>query len=225
MGDVFAGQGNERIPHCQAGRVAFRMVGPDWHRRCYAVGHSHTTRTETNQFGRIRPENQHTMIKSVSALFAIVLLGTISAQAKTLKVPSDEFPVASVSIPDSWEPEEINNGVAGTSEDGAVYLAVVAVGNEKGMNAEIDDTFAMLKEHNVELDQDSKKENKFKVNGFDAEEMLFQGKDEDGPAAVSITFVTIKDKIIVMTYWVSTEDEKKHQEEVGKIVKSLKASS
>ena len=165
------------------------------------------------------------MIKSAFTILSIVLLGTISAHAKTMKVPSDEFPIASIDIPDSWEPDEITNGVAGTSDDGAVYLAVVAVGNEKGMNAEIDDTFAMLKEHNVELDKDSKKENKFKVNGLDAEEMLFQGKDEDGAAAVSITFVTIKDKIIVMTYWVSTEDEKKHQAEVGKIVKSLKPAA
>ena len=63
------------------------------------------------------------------------------------------------------------------------------------------------------------------LNGLDADELLFQGKDEDGAAAVSITFVPIKDKVIVLTYWVSTEDEKSHQEEVGKIVKSLKPSS
>jgi hypothetical protein len=158
-------------------------------------------------------------------LLLVASLGVISAHAKTLKVPNDESPVASIDIPDDWEPDEIDNGVAGTSDDGAVYLAVVAVGSEKGMNAEIDDTFAMLKEHKVDLDQSTKKENKFKINGLDAEEMLFQGKDEDGPAAVSITFVPIKDKLLVLTYWVSTSDEKKHQEEVGKILKSLKPSS
>ncbi len=38
-------------------------------------------------------------------------------------------------------------------------------------------------------------------------------------------FVTIKDKLLVLTYWVSTEDEKKHADEVGKIVGSLKATS
>lgn len=165
------------------------------------------------------------MLKTIFALLIAASISTTVAHAKSLKVPSDEFAVASINIPDTWEEEEINNGVAGTSPDGAVYLAVVAVGNEKGMNAEIDDTFAMLKEHNVELDQDSKKENKFKINGLDAEEMLFQGKDEDGAAAVSITFVPMNGKLIVLTYWVSTEDEKKHQEEVGKIVGSLKATS
>lgn len=165
------------------------------------------------------------MLKFLLTTVVVALLATASSQAKSLKVPNDEFPIASIDIPDSWEPEEVNNGVAGTSEDGAVYLSVVAVGSDKGMKAELDDTFAMLKEHDVELNQDSKKENKFKINGLDAEEMLFQGKDEDGPASVSITFVTIKDKLLVLTYWVSTDEEKKHQEEVGKIVSSLKASS
>jgi len=165
------------------------------------------------------------MFKLLLSAVVIALCAATSAQAKTLKVPSDEFPIASINIPDSWEPEEVNNGVAGTSEDGAVYLSVVAVGSDKGMKAELDDTFAMLKEHDVDLDQASKKENKFKINGLDAEEMVFQGKDEDGAASVSITFVTIKDKLLVVTYWVSTEEEKKHEEEVGKIVGSLKATS
>jgi hypothetical protein len=125
-------------------------------------------------------------------------------------------------VPKDWEADTIENGVVGTSPDGAVYLAVVAVGNEKGMNAEIDSTFAMLQEQKVELDESSKKENKFKINGLEAQELLFEGKDADGPAAVSITFVTIKDKLIVFTYWVSTADEAKHQQTVGKIVNSLK---
>ena len=162
------------------------------------------------------------MIKSLFAVIAIASLSLASAHAKTVQVPNEDFAIASVTIPDSWEPEEINNGVAGTSPDKAVYLAIVGVGSDKGVNAEIDDTFAMLKEHNVELDQSSKKENKFKVNGLDAEEMLFKGKDEDGPASVSITFIPVKDKLLVLTYWVTTEKEKKNQEGVAKILNSIK---
>ncbi|MEP6809455.1 MAG: histidine kinase [Chthoniobacterales bacterium] len=162
------------------------------------------------------------MIKPFSTFLLAAILCTVSAQAKTMKVPA-ESSVASITFPDSWNPEEIDHGVAAQSSDDAVYMAVVAVASEKGMNAEIDDTFAMLKEHKVELDQSTKKENKFKVGGFDAEEMLFQGKDEDGPTAVSITFVPVKDHVVVITYWVSTADEEGHQKEVGEIVNSLKA--
>src|SRR5947209_13429308 len=162
------------------------------------------------------------MTKAILTLLIVGSLSTISAQAKTMKVPNDDFAIASINIPDSWEPEEITNGVAGTSPDRAVYLSVVAVGSDKGMKAEIDDTFEMLKEHKVDLDESSKKENKFKINDLEAEEMLYQGKDEDGPAAVSITFVPVKEKLLVLTYWVSTDKEKKHADEVSKIVQSLK---
>lgn len=162
------------------------------------------------------------MKKYLVTLLAAAALTTLSAHAKTMKLPDDEKAVATITIPDSWDPGEIENGAVGQSEDDAVYLAAVAVSSKKGMDAEIEDTFKMLKEHNVELDESTKKENKFKVNGMDAEELLFQGKDEDGPAAVSICFVPMKDSVVVLTYWVTTSKEAKHQAEVGKIVNSLK---
>jgi hypothetical protein len=75
------------------------------------------------------------------------------------------------------------------------------------------------------LDDTTKKENKFKVGSLDATELLFQGKDDDGPTAVSIVFIPIKDKMIIATYWVETAKEKEHQKEVGTIINSLKAGS
>jgi PsbP-like protein len=164
-------------------------------------------------------------MKTLLTLLTLAILGTISAEAKTFKLPDDDFAIASIDMPDSWKPKEIDGGVAGQSPDDAVYLSVVAVGSEKGMNAEIDDTFEMLKSHNVELDESTKKEQKFKIGNLDATELLYQGKDDDGPAAISIVFVPIKDKLIIMTYWVTTAKEKEHQAAVGKIVNSLKAGS
>jgi hypothetical protein len=164
-------------------------------------------------------------MKKLLIAIAIAFLGTIPVDAKTFKLPNEDFAIASIDIPDSWNPKEFDNGVSGQSADDAVYISVVAVGSEKGMQAEIEDTFDMLKKDNVTLDESTKKENKFKVGGFDATELLYQGKDEDGPAAISITFVPIKDKLVIFTYWVTTAKEKEHLEEVGKIVNSLKASS
>src|SRR5438309_6744362 len=105
------------------------------------------------------------MIKSVFALIALSALIAVPTFAKTLKLPNDEFPIASITFPNDWEPEEVTNGVAGQSPDTAVYLAAVAVGSEKGMKAELDDTFDFLKEHNVNLDKSTKKESKFTLNG------------------------------------------------------------
>ena len=163
-------------------------------------------------------------MKHLLAVFTLALIPFV-AQAKTVKLPNDEFAIASIDIPSAWEPEEINNGVACNSPDKSVFVSVVAVGSDKGMNAELEDTFGMLKEHNVQLDDSTKKENKFKIGDLDADELLYQGKDEDGPCGVSITFVPIKDKVLVLTYWVTTSKEKEHQEEVGKIINSIKPTS
>lgn len=163
------------------------------------------------------------MKNSIFTVIATSLLLAIPAFAKTIKLPNDDFAIASITFPDDWESEEIDKGVAGQSPDTAVFLAAVAVGSEKGMEAELDDTFDMLKEHNVDLDESTKKENKFKLNGVDVEELIYHGKDEDGPCSISISFMPIKDKVVVLTYWVTTAKEKKHQAEVGKILQSLKA--
>lgn len=165
------------------------------------------------------------MTKTILALVALLPLLSVPAFAKTAKLPNDEFAVASITMPDDWEPEEVNNGVAGQSPDTAVYLAAVAVGSEKGMKAELEDTFEFLKDHKVELDPASKKDDKFKIGDIDVEGMTYQGKDEDGPTAISIAFVPIKDKVIVLTYWVTLAKEKEHVEEVAKILKSIKATS
>jgi hypothetical protein len=164
------------------------------------------------------------LTKSLLTLLATIACAAV-ADAKTFQIPNEEAPVAYVTFPDTWNPEEITDGVAGNSPDEAVFLAAVAVSSEKGMEAELDDTFEMLKEHKVELDPSTKKENKFEINGLEANELLFQGRDDDGPTAVSITFVTIKDKLVVLTYWVSVADEAKHQADVMKIVRSLKPVS
>jgi len=164
-------------------------------------------------------------MKTLLTLIAVALPATISADAKTFKLPNEDFAIASIDLPDSWNPKTVDNGVWGQSSDDAVYISVVAVGTEKGMQGEIEDTFEMLKGHNVTLDESTKKENKFKIGNLDATELLYQGKDEDGPAAISICFVPIKNKLIIFTYWVTTAKEKEHLEEVGKIVNSLKASS
>lgn len=161
-------------------------------------------------------------MKKIVLLAAVCSFIALPIFAKTFKLPNDEFAIASIDFPKDWKPEEIDNGAAGQSPDDAVYLAAVAVGSNKGMDAELEDTFAMLKEHKVKFDQSSKKENKFKLNGAEVSELIFFGEDEDGPCSVSISFIPIKDKVIVLTYWVTTEKVKEHQEEVAKILHSIK---
>ena len=162
------------------------------------------------------------MIKPILAIVTIGLFAVFPADAKTVKLPDADDPVASITFPNNWDVEEMEGGYGADSEDDHVYISAVAVENETDMNAQIDDVFAMLKEHKVQLDESSKKEQKFKVNGLEATELLFQGKDEDGPCGVSIVFVPVKNNLVILTYWVTTAEEEKHQKTVGNIINSLK---
>ena len=148
-----------------------------------------------------------------------------SAPAGTFKVPNEDFAIASVTIPDKWKPKEIDKGVEANSPDGEVYIAVDAVGSDKGIDEEIDDTFKMLKDNKVAVDASTKKENKFKIAGVDATELQFAGKMEDEAQTISIVFVPINKKLVVVTYWssVAGDKDKADSEAVVGILKSLKA--
>ena len=152
--------------------------------------------------------------------FTLTLGLVTPAVAESFKMP-EKKPVISVTFPDSWKPEETDAGVQGQTED--VYLAVEATRSEKGINAIMDSTFDLFKEHKVDVDQSSKKTNKLKIAGEDAEEMLFTGKDEDGPTTISITLFTVKDTVIVISYWATTSKADKYNAALGKIVTSIKA--
>src|SRR4051812_21762135 len=67
-------------------------------------------------------------MKTLLSLIAIGFLGAIAtADAKTFKLPNDDFAIASIDMPDSWKPKEVENGVEGQSADDAVYMSIVAV--------------------------------------------------------------------------------------------------
>src|SRR5438045_4400457 len=64
-------------------------------------------------------------MKTLLTLIAVAFLGTIPADAKTFKLPNEDFAIASIDLPDSWNPKAVDNGVWGQSSDDAVYLSVV----------------------------------------------------------------------------------------------------
>ncbi len=163
---------------------------------------------------------------AVGVMVAVLFSGLVAvgppALAGTFKLP-EKKPLVSLTIPDSWKPEMIDKGVEGQSADGGVFLSAEITRTEKDMNSIIDDTLAMLKESKVTLSKASRKETKSYINGLAADELLYEGKDERGPTTVSITFVSVKDAVLVFTYWVTPEGEKQHEQELNALVQSIKA--
>ena len=160
-------------------------------------------------------------MKYLLCLLLVLGAHVLPCQAKSYKLPGDK-PVASIEIPDAWNPTAIQRGYQMETTDKSVYLALEFADNEKDTTAIIDESDAMLKEHKVDLNKINRKDNKFKVNDLPAEEIMYLGRDEEGPALVSFTFVTVGKAVVVFTYWASVDGNTKHRDELGKILNSLR---
>ncbi len=161
------------------------------------------------------------MIRTPLLLVLSGCFWTATAPAKELKLPVGK-PVVSIDIADDWNPEFITRGVQAETTDRSVYLAIEVTADPKEMSTIIDESDTMLKTRKVTLDRSSRRDNKFKIKNFPAEELIFTGTDENGPVTVSFTFVTLRDAAVVLTYWASTPAHHKYQPALGKIFDSIK---
>lgn len=166
------------------------------------------------------------MIKLFLALLVLVAVGSTGAEAKTMKLPDAKSPVATVDIPDGWNPEEMEDGATGANDDATIY--VTASDKKKDAEADVADSISLLNGVGVKPDQASKKTRKIKINGLDAEEVHFQGKETLGSHINQVSIIVvraeIKDKVIVLATSFPSTDEKT-EGEVERIIQSLKPTA
>ncbi len=156
-----------------------------------------------------------------AALFAVAL--PLATQAKTYPIPDDDA-VATVTLPDSWDVDDLDDGIEVTSPDESVYVAIEAEDLLDVKSATVE-AFKFFDEKGITIDKDSQKQNEFSVGGMKAFELAFKGRDEDGPTNVSVTVVTVSEKkVLMITYWASDEGEKANAEGLSKIINSIQAT-
>ena len=161
-------------------------------------------------------------MKKIIALALLALTSPLAAHAATLTFPGDK-PVASITIPDSWKPEETDGGVQGTSDDSAVYLSA-EVASGKSMEKVVTGAIDFLAKNKITIDPSTQKETPTtEVNGLQMATLEWDGKDEDGPVSIGLLIVQVSaDNALVVTYWGNKGDEDKHDAEVKAIVASIK---
>jgi hypothetical protein len=164
------------------------------------------------------------MRKTIALALLAAAAFPLLAQAKTIKFPSEK-PIASITIPNSWEPEETETGVQGTSPDSAVYLSA-DVASSNSIEKVSGDAVDFLTKNGVTIDPKTQKDTPItEVNGMKMTTIEWDGKDQDGPVSVGLLFVqTSGDNALVVTYWGSKGDEDKHDGEVKEIISSIKPS-
>jgi len=156
-----------------------------------------------------------------SAVVALILLTPAAAFAKTFPVPAED-PVATVTIPDGWEPKDYDGGVEATSPDGKVYIAAEMVEADEVKQA-TKEGIEWFDKQGVEIDPDSMKTKDAKEAGADAFELSFTGKDKDGPTAIVIELVktNMAKKFLMLYFWGAPADAAKNGDELQKISDSL----
>jgi len=164
------------------------------------------------------------MSRIAAIVFALLLFAPAFSFAKTYPIPTDD-PVATISLPENWEPSEYDGGVEATSPDGSVYVAVEMVrSNDVGSTAE--EGVKFFAKQGVEIDDKSLKTQDIKINGLPAFDMTMSGTDKDGPTEVGLTLVgtNAEGKFLMIYYWGSEAGQKANLPALEKIVGSLQVT-
>ncbi len=156
----------------------------------------------------------------VALAIAFVCALPLCAQAKEFKL-GDEKPVASVTLPDSWNPETFDDGVEGTSPDKETYVAAEII-NASELDQAGKDEDEFFAKQKIKIKPESKVEKKTTVNGLPAYDIAWDATDEDGPTHVSVTLVKIADsQLLMLTYWGTAAGETSNKADLQTIGQSI----
>jgi hypothetical protein len=162
------------------------------------------------------------MFRLIAALSVALFLMPVAAEAKTFRLGKPA--VATVSIPDSWKPEETEDGIEANSPDGTIYLSieVAPLGDgtalAKAMRAAVD----WVTEQGAKLNGYGEAVNAT-VNGWEAIAATTSGKDADGnDTMVDVVGVIVSPTTgLVLLSWYDPRGEK-NRPAVERIINSLK---
>ena len=156
----------------------------------------------------------------IAAAFATLLLPSASFAATLLFPRAD--PVAQITIPDAWNPEETDSGIEANADDNSIYIAI-DVASSNTTDKVIDDVFSFLAENGVKVDTSTQKQSEDTFNGMKMVNFDWSGKDNDGDVSIGVSLVAPKaDKLLVITYWGTKGEQEKHGPELVALINSLK---
>jgi hypothetical protein len=156
------------------------------------------------------------------ALFTTVLVAFATiADAKTIKIPQGK-PVISVNVPDSWEPEATDKGIAIESPD-KIVTVFFEVTSPKGVEDLINENVDwLMKNQKVEIDRESKSEKDFKNGDINWSRISWDGNNEEfGPATVGFMMTKAGNKVLTVTYWITKKGQEKQMPELDEILSSI----
>ena len=154
----------------------------------------------------------------LAALLALALPAT--ALAKNFSI-GDATPFASVTVPDNWDPEEVDNGVTANSPDGTyVSLEAVALGD---LEKSITENLKYLAGEGVSINDSSLEKGDGEIGGIKFVFRKWTGTDKDGPTLVTLAIAVLdEERTVVMTTWSAPETDKSDGPALEAIAGSIK---
>ena len=164
------------------------------------------------------------MARLIVAALAALLMMPVAAFAKTFPIPSDD-PIATISIPEKWEPQPYEGGVEATSADGAVYVAVEMV-RASDVESATTEGIEWFAKQGVKIDVNSLKTQEVKLNGLDAFDIEMAGEDSKGPTQAGLTLVATnaQGKFLMVYFWGSEKGQQDNIADLKSIAQSLQAT-
>lgn len=166
----------------------------------------------------------------VAFLLGAFCFCTIAAAAKEFSLPSKGSVIASISIPENWKSETVEQGVLAQSEDAKISVSVgalTALKELKELEVYGETTIQKyVKERGLKIDESSQREGSVKVDGLDTMTLTLKATGKDGPSTIMLfTVPMLKAKPVVIVFWWSDKEFSTHSEELDKIMDSLKGNS
>ena len=138
-------------------------------------------------------------------LAAAFLAFSPAVQAKVYSIPSKDA-VATVDVPEKWEPNETDDGIELNSEDATIYMSIDAVKADNVANA-VSDKVLLLTKQGLVIDETTKKASDTEQNGLKLHSFHYQGKDDDGPTNFGINLVEtgVPNTYLLLAFWANDE--------------------
>gem|GEM_PF-1062733 len=130
-------------------------------------------------------------------------------------------PVASITLPDTWDVEPADGGLEALSPDNGIYLSGEIVASED-LKVAGQETARTLAEQKIALKPATQKAVPLTVGGMPGAAIAWDATDENGPTQVHMVVLKAKPgEEVVLLRWGTASAETAHAAEIDAIVKSL----
>ena len=141
------------------------------------------------------------MYSKFSMTIAALLLSASTSVAATFSLPGTNA-IATIDIPDSWQPTQVDGNVEGLSPDGKVYANAKIVQGKDVADA-ADAGGKWFESKGVKFDESSYISKDFESNGMKGFNISVLGTDNIGKTQVSMSFFQTKnpEEFVMVSIW------------------------